>query len=157
MTLEVVRFAVLFAGAYAQRSSASVHVLYVNERLIGGRGLTLLTRDEATSLVTGAVLQLRSAGVEATGTAQVASHRAVPSCIATMAHGRGCDAIVLGSHRRRSAARLFSGRVRARTLRLTSLPILTAPSPLSVESGRRLSLDEMLASAPEQIPAIPAQ
>ena len=149
--------AVLFAGAYAQQSSASVHVLHVNERLIGGRGLTLLTREEATALVTDAVRQLRAAGVTATGSVQVASHRAVPGCIASVAHERGCDAIVLGSHRRRSVARLFSGRVRARTLRRTSLPILTAPSPLSVESGRRLSLDEMLASAPEQMPAVPAQ
>jgi hypothetical protein len=39
---------------------------------------------------------------------------------------------VLGSNRNRRLGRLFSGRVRERTTRLTSLPVLTAPAPLTV-------------------------
>ena len=47
---------------------------------------------------------------------------------------RSADAVVLGSTRNRRLGRLFSAQVRERTTRLTSLPVLTAPSPLRITS-----------------------
>jgi nucleotide-binding universal stress UspA family protein len=107
-------------------------VLFVNERLITGRDLLLLTRAEASELITAAVDRLREAGVEATGTVRPASHRHVATTISDAARECDADAIVLGSRRRRRAGRVFSSRVRERTLRVTSLPVLTAPSPLEI-------------------------
>ncbi len=127
--------AVLFTGALACRTGASVHVLHVNERLVGGNGVTLRSRREARDLVTDAVQQLATAGVRAGGSVCVSSYRGVPARIVTSAHERAADAIVLGSHRHRRLGRLFAGQVRERTTRLTSLPILTAPAPLKVTSA----------------------
>ena len=143
--------ATLFATALAHRAGASVHVLHVNERLVGGRGVTLHTREEATALVTRAVQQMADAGVRAGGSVCVASYRRVPARIVAEARERGAGAIVLGSTRNRRLRRLFSAQVRERTTRLTSLPVLTAPAPLRVTTlggadtweGR---LDEVLGS-----------
>lgn len=124
--------ATLFVGALAGRTGASVHVLHVNEHLVGGCGVPLRSRSEATDLVTGAVDRLVDAGVRAGGSVCVSSYRLVPDRIVTIAHERAAGAIVLGSNRNRRLGRLFSGRVRERTTRLTSLPVLTAPAPLTV-------------------------
>jgi nucleotide-binding universal stress UspA family protein len=126
--------AAAFATALARRTGASVHVLHVNERLVGGRGVTLQTQQEATDLVRATVRQLADAGVRASGSVRVSSYRAVPAQIVALARERADDAIVLGSNRHRRFGRLFSSRVRERTTRLTSLPVLTAPAPLRVSS-----------------------
>jgi nucleotide-binding universal stress UspA family protein len=126
--------ATLFATALARRTGASVHVLHVNERLVGGNGVTLRTRLESTELVSSAVHQLAEAGVPAGGSVCVSSYRGVPQRIVATALDRSADAIVLGSTRNRRLARLFSPQVRERTTRLTALPVLTAPSPLKVVS-----------------------
>jgi nucleotide-binding universal stress UspA family protein len=131
-----------FAAAFAQHSSASVYVLCVNEYLVGGeRGLTLHTHDDIAQLLTGAVLQLRESGVSASGSSCVATYRHVPKRIVQTAHEQGVDAIVLGSNRHRRFGRLFSARVRERTTRLASLPVLTAPAPLKVLS---LNIDDIV-------------
>jgi nucleotide-binding universal stress UspA family protein len=126
--------ATLFAAALARRSGATVHVLHINEQLVGGNGVTLRTHQESTDLVSGAVRQLADAGVRAGGSVSVTSYRRVPQKIVTTALERSSDAIVLGSMRNRRLGRLFSGQVRERTTRLTALPVLTAPSPLKVTS-----------------------
>jgi nucleotide-binding universal stress UspA family protein len=126
--------ATLFATALARRTGAAVHVLHVNERLVGGNGVTLRTRLESTELVSAAVRQLAEAGVRAGGSVCVSSYRGVPQRIVATALDRSADAIVLGSTRNRRLARLFSPQVRERTTRLTALPVLTAPSPLKVTS-----------------------
>ncbi len=150
--------ATAFAGALAQRAGAgtcagaSVHVLHVNEGLVGGHGLTLQTRQEAIDLVTGAVRQLADAGVRAGGSVYVASYRDVPGRIVAVAAERSAGAIVLGSTRRRRWGRLLSAHVRERTTRLTSLPVLVAPAPLRVAASlgrdnlRDGTLDQMLDS-----------
>ena len=144
--------ATVFASALARRTRASVHVLHVNERLVGGRGVTLRTRDEATDLVTAAVGQLNTDGVAADGSVRVHSYRGVPAAIVAAARDRECGAIVLGSHRHRRLSRLFSAQVRERTTRLTSLPVLTAPSPLTVTSlGTAGSWDGRLDQALDSI------
>jgi nucleotide-binding universal stress UspA family protein len=127
--------AAVFGTALAQRAGAAVHVLHVNERLVGGRGVTLRTREEGTALVSDVVEQLAEAGIRAGGTVRVAPYRAVPAHIVAVAQEREADAIVLGSHRHRRLGRLFSAQVRERTTRLTSLPVLVAPSPLRVTSS----------------------
>jgi nucleotide-binding universal stress UspA family protein len=145
--------ATVFAAALARRTGATVHVLHVNERLVGGNGVTLRSRTEAIDLVTGAVRQLAETGVRAGGSVHFSSYRGVPDRIAAVARERSADAIVLGSNRSRSLSRLFSARVRERTTRLTTLPVLTAPSPLRVtapggagawESGLDQALDSLL-------------
>lgn len=136
--------ATIFAAAFAQRSSASVHVLHVNEYLVGGRGVTLHTSEEAKDLLTAAVMQLRAAGVRAGGSISLASYRHVPRHIVQAAHERGAEVIILGSHRHRGLDRIFSSKVRDRTIRLTSLPVLTAPAPLNLPAHSALSVDEMM-------------
>jgi nucleotide-binding universal stress UspA family protein len=126
--------ATLFAAALARRAGATVHVLHVNERLVGGNGVTLRSRQESTELVSAAVRQLAEAGVRSGGSVCVSSYRGVPERIVTTALERSADAIVLGSTRNRRLGRLFSPQVRERTTRLTALPVLTAPSPLKVTS-----------------------
>jgi nucleotide-binding universal stress UspA family protein len=126
--------AALFSVALARRTGASVHVLHVNERLVGGRGVTLRSRQESTDLVEKAVRQLAEGGVRADGSVCVSSYRDVPRRIVAAALERSADAVVLGSTRNRRLGRLFSAQVRERTTRLTSLPVLTAPSPLRISS-----------------------
>jgi nucleotide-binding universal stress UspA family protein len=134
--------AVDFTTALAQRCSASVHVLFVNEYLVGGRGISLLTKDEATELLTAAVVQLHDAGIHATGSSVVDSYRHVAARLAETAREQDADAIVLGSHRRRRFDRLFSTQIREQATRLTELPVLTAPSPLEVMTrGRAAVID----------------
>ena len=145
--------AILFAAALARRTGAGVHVLHVNERLVGGNGVTLRSRSEATDLVAGAVRQLADAGVRASGSVCVAPYRGVPARIVAAARERTADVIVLGSTRRRRLGRLFSPRVRERTTRLTSLPVLTAPSPLTVTSvGDAGAWDRRLDLALDSLP-----
>jgi nucleotide-binding universal stress UspA family protein len=131
--------AALFCAALARRAGATVHVLHVNERLVGGNGTTLRSRQESKDLVTAAVRQLADAGVRAGGSVCVASYRGVPQRIAATALDRSANAIVLGSTRNRGLGRLFSARVRERTTRLTALPVLIAPSPLQVTSPSGLA------------------
>jgi nucleotide-binding universal stress UspA family protein len=131
--------ATLFAAALARRTGATVHVLHVNERLVGGNGVTLRSREESKDLVSAAVRQLAEAGVRAGGSVCVSSYRGVPERIVTTALERSADAIVLGSTRDRRLGRLFSPRVRERTTRLTALPVLTAPSPLKVTSPAKVA------------------
>jgi nucleotide-binding universal stress UspA family protein len=147
--------ATVFAGALAGRSGATVHVFHVNEYLVTGGGVTLHTRTESTDLITAAVEQLRAAGVWASGSACVASYRQVPHRIVDAATAQQADAIVLGSHRRRRLARLFSFQVRERTTRLSTLPVLTAPSPLDVPRRPDLSLDDLIRSEPDRSLAAP--
>jgi nucleotide-binding universal stress UspA family protein len=113
-----------------------VHVVLVNEHLVGGRGITLHSNDQARDLVTRAMQHISDAGIRVSGSTRIASYRQVPQRIVAEALHREADAIVLGSHRKGWLARLFSPRVRQRVTRLTSLPVITAPAPLNVTSLR---------------------
>ena len=155
--------ATAFTGALAQRAGAgtSVHVLHVNERLVGGRGVTLHTREEAIDLVTAAVRQLADAGVRAGGSVCVCAVPGRTERIVAVAAERSAGAIVLGSTRRRRWERLFSTQVRERTTRMTSLPVLVAPAPLHVDGvarerrplGRELGPDARLPLQPRHLAA----
>jgi nucleotide-binding universal stress UspA family protein len=127
-----------FATALARsEGSASVHVLHVNRFLVGGRGVTELSNDEATQLVSQAVLQLLEEGVDTTGAVLRSSCFSIGQTIAGAAHANGSEVIVLGSHRRTVVPLLFGQGIRERITRSSALPILTAPAPLRVPGRRR--------------------
>jgi nucleotide-binding universal stress UspA family protein len=144
--------ATTFTAAFARQANAAVHVLHVSEYVVGGRGLTLLTREEVKELVTQAVLELRTSGIRATGSSVASTYREVPNRIVETAQSRAAGAIVLGSNRHRRLSRIFSPRVRERTTRLTSLPVFTAPSPLEVKG---LHTDDMVLSRQEDTRNMP--
>ena len=121
--------AVSFAIAMASPRTA-VQVVHVNQYQVGGRGLTVETRDEACRPVHAAVAELIAAGVAATGCVWTATCFGVADRIVAEADRWKADAIVLGSRRR--GRRLFGQGVRARGIRLSQLPVLTSPAPLKV-------------------------
>ena len=126
------QIAVSFATALSRQHAATVRVLYVNQFILGGRGHTLLSAEEADQLVGSAVEELRSNGVPATGQVLRAAYFDVALRIAEAADGWPADAIVVGSHRHRRFRRLAHQGVRERVIRLSALPVLTAPAPLKV-------------------------
>jgi nucleotide-binding universal stress UspA family protein len=131
--------ALSFATALAHRDQASVHVLHANRLLVGGRGFTELTDAEATALVDDAVLQLLEHGIDATGSVARTSSFNIGQVIADTAQARRCDAIVIGSARHVRWSRVahpFGRDTRERITRYSTLPVLTAPSPLRVPDGR---------------------
>jgi nucleotide-binding universal stress UspA family protein len=137
--------ATAFAASLATRSNASVHVFHVNEYVVGGRGVAAKTTEECREFVTNAVLELRAHGVTVGGSACGAPYREVASRIAAAALDQKVDAIILGSQRRRSRlGDLLSPNVRERTIRLSTLPVLTAPSPLHVTVQSALRIDDVL-------------
>jgi nucleotide-binding universal stress UspA family protein len=126
-----------FASSLSRREGASVHVLHVNQFQVGGRGITELTETEASRLVEAGVRELNEQGIEATGSLARANCFNVAGVIVDVARAHGCDAIVLGSARRRRFGRLLGQGIRERTTALAAVPILTAPAPLKVPAGRR--------------------
>ena len=77
MTRRPAKSRLLFAGALARRTGASVHVVHVNERIVACNGVTLRTPQEATALVTDAVRRLAETGVTVSGSACVSTYRRV--------------------------------------------------------------------------------
>jgi nucleotide-binding universal stress UspA family protein len=124
--------ALSFAIAMAKDSGA-VHVVHVNELLVGGRGHTLGTRQEATPVLDTAVAELQDAGVTATGVVFTTNCFSVASSIARAAAEFSADVIVVGSRRRTRLAVLRGKSMRERITGLTTLPVMTAPPPLRVE------------------------
>ncbi len=129
--------ALSFTTALARQNSATVRVFHANQYMVGGRGHTVETSDEAIKLVDDAVEELRDAGVPACGSVRLATCFTVPDRIVAAAHDWQADVIVLGSSRRRFLARLGGQGVRERVQRLTPLAVLTAPAPLDLSAGHR--------------------
>jgi nucleotide-binding universal stress UspA family protein len=146
--------AVSFATAMAKQSSASVRVVHVNEYLVGGRGFTVRTQAEAIQHLEGAVDALRAAGVPTEGALYLTSSFSIDRRIANSAHDWSADVIVLGSRRQRRFSRFAGKGIRERVISLTSLPVLTAPSPLLVAAGKVPDLDELVPPALADFPSI---
>lgn len=129
-----------FATALARRESGAIHVVHVNQFLVGGRGFTELTEREAARLVKGTLRQLRQdvgdLRIEVSASLVRASCFQLPEAVVTVAQRQRSDAIVVGSRRRRGARRLFGHGIRERITSLSPLPVLVAPAPLEVP-GRR--------------------
>ncbi len=123
-----------FTVALARNCDATVHVVHVNEFLVGGRGVTTESPAEATDLVGEALWDLHAAGVRATGITYRTASFDVPAAICDLAEQVRADVIVLGSRRRR-LPRFLKRSTRERIARKTPLPVITAPAPLRV--GRR--------------------
>jgi nucleotide-binding universal stress UspA family protein len=123
--------AISFTMALAPPGTA-VHVVHVNQYQVGGRGLTVETGDEACGPVHEAVADLLAAGVRATGVVCTSTCFGVAERIVAEAERWAADAIVVGSRRHRGCLRLLGQGVRARIIRLSQLPVLTAPAPLKV-------------------------
>jgi nucleotide-binding universal stress UspA family protein len=112
----------------ARRAGASeARVLHLNLREnIGGRRYPLETESSAAAVVEAAVLELRVAGIAATGQVCHALVDRAAEAIAADATEWGADLIVLGVPRRgRLATRLF-GSMTSRVVQLAPCPVLVA-------------------------------
>jgi nucleotide-binding universal stress UspA family protein len=123
-----------FTVALARSGAASVHVVHVNERFIGGFGLTTEEPDEGADVVTEVSRDMRAAGIPVTGATYATTPFDVAPAIADVAEQWRADVIVVGSRRRRVGPVLRAS-MRDKIARTTPLPVLTAPAPLRV--GRR--------------------
>lgn len=125
-----------FTVALARSCGARVHVVHVNEYLIGGRGLTNESPAEAAGMVADAMKEMHDAGVPATGVTYRTTHFDVAPAIADVAEEWRADVVVVGSRRRRLGASLRQA-MREKIARQTPLPVLTAPAPLRVAARDR--------------------
>ena len=145
--------AISFASAMAHDTSGSVRVVHVNEYLVGGRGFTVETRAQAIAHLENAVNTLRAAGIPTEGSLYLTSCFGVEARIANAASDWSADVIVLGSRRKHRFARFGGKGMRERVTTLTALPVLTAPAPLAVATGR---LPEMSDMPMERLPDFPS-
>jgi nucleotide-binding universal stress UspA family protein len=119
--------ALAFTAGLAIATDSNVRVLHLRELALGPRVPPLETPNDAQLLVDGATLSLRLAGVGAEGQARsVRADRVAHGIVEESVEWR-CDAIVLGSRRLRGVDRLSGRGVREHVLRLSSLPVITAP------------------------------
>jgi nucleotide-binding universal stress UspA family protein len=121
--------ALRFTSEVAAGIGAQVSVIHIRELSKWARVPPLETPAEAEALVQEAVLSLQLAGVNADGLACSVPEDLVASRIFGEARSRMSDAIVVGSRRLHGIQRLSGRSVRDRILRLTSLPVVVAPTP----------------------------
>jgi nucleotide-binding universal stress UspA family protein len=136
--------AVSFAIAMANNSGASVHVVHANEFLVGGRGHTMETRQEAAQVLADAISELEDAGVAATGIVFTTNPFNVSRHIAAEAARQAADVIVVGSRRRSRLGGLRGKGMRERITGLTALPVLTTPPPLQLGRHRTRSRRDLV-------------
>jgi nucleotide-binding universal stress UspA family protein len=117
-----------FAGGIAAANDASVRVLHIRELPRMARALPLENPDDAAGLVREAVRSLQWLGVTADGRSCSVLQEHVARRIVEEASLWECQAIVLGSRRLHGVARLSGRGVREHILRLSSLPVLVAPT-----------------------------
>ena len=118
-----------FVAGVAAANDASVRVLNLREIPRMARVLPLETPAEAEHLVREAVHSLQMRGVAAEGRYASVLQEHVARRIEEEARRWECQAIVLGSRRLHGIGRLSGRGVRERVLRLSSLPVLVAPTP----------------------------
>jgi len=119
-----------FVAGVASANDTSVRVLHIREL---SRAIPLETPADADELVREVVRSLQSLGIAAEGRSCSVFQDHVARQIVMEASLWECQAIVLGSRRLRGMSRLSGKGVRERVLRLSSLPVLVAPSALSNE------------------------
>lgn len=125
-----------YVTGIAGSGGGDIHVLHVNPVMVNGRGHCERTETEAAQLVEEAVRalrsQLRGGASQVTGTLVRAPWASLPAAVEAAAAARGCDVIVVGSHRRRGLARRFGHGVREQIISASSVPVLVAPAPLAL-------------------------
>jgi nucleotide-binding universal stress UspA family protein len=132
--------AIDFAAGFAAASGAAAWVFHVRELPDSIRIAPLETAVESEDLVHQAVTSLRQAGVSAGGRGVSAREKLVANRIAEEGVLLGSDLIVLGSQRLTGVRRLTGRGLRDRLLRLSSLPVLVAPTPLRMSARSLRSL-----------------
>jgi nucleotide-binding universal stress UspA family protein len=121
-----------YAAKLAAESGAAVRVLHVREHeLYRGLRFAMETPDDAARLVEKAVLELRGAGITATGIVRTCLVGREGANIVDEAANWGADAIVTGPGPLRSWRRGFGRGVRGQVLRLSAIPVIVPPSSVS--------------------------
>jgi nucleotide-binding universal stress UspA family protein len=119
-----------FTTGLASSTGADVSVFHVRELPKVLRVPPLESIADARLLVTAAVLRLRDAGIDTEGRFCSSRGESVANRVVDEASRRKCDAIVLGSRRLRGVNRIAAWGVRERVVRLSTLPVVVAPTPL---------------------------
>lgn len=81
------------------------------------------------------MVSLRMAGVNAEGRIRTLPEARVAHAVVEESAVHGSDAIVLGARRLRGISRVSGRGVRERILRVSALPVIVAPSPLSTRNS----------------------
>ena len=123
--------ALRFTAGLATSLGADVRVLHIRELSKWARVPPLETPAEAEFLVSEAVMSLRLAGVGAEGRSCSAPEDYVARRIVEESLIWMCDAIVLGTRRLQGVHRLSGHGARERILRLSPLPVVASPTPLT--------------------------
>lgn len=149
--------ALSFAAAIAQIHGSSVQVLHVRELSRLARVNPIDTVAKAEQFVAEAVDSLGRRGLSCDGRVISVLREHTAHEIVEEAEFLMCDAIVLGSRRLAGFDRLSGKGTRERVLRLTFLPVLVAPGPLSPHftNSRRLSLRDQAGSERKIVPPPP--
>lgn len=134
------RTALDFTTGLAVANGSEVTVVHVRELSFNPRVPPLESTVDAEFLVHEAVSTLRLAGVTATGMAFSERSELVARRLNEAATETQSDAIVLGSRRLKGFDRLTRHGVREKLIRLSPLPVLTAPAPITdqLPTGGRL-------------------
>jgi len=115
----------------AEVTHSEVRVLHVRALSRWDRVPPLETPAEAEYLVSEAVFSLRLAGVGAAGHSCSVLEDRIASRIVEESLIHMCDAIVLGTRRLHGIGRLSGRGVREQVLRLSPLPVIASPTPLT--------------------------
>jgi nucleotide-binding universal stress UspA family protein len=128
------RAAVEFTARLAGESASDVRVFHVRELPANMRAIALESPSDAQLVVEDALSYLRFAGIGAEGRFTSARDDSVAQRIVQEASEWDCNVIILGSRRLRGFGRLAGHGVRERVLRLSPLPVITAPTPVREEA-----------------------
>jgi len=113
----------LFSG-----TANEVRIVHVRElQAVRGGPVLIETSEDAHAVVDHAVAFLGEHGVRASGRVVKGLETQVAAIIVQEAEDCRCQAIIMGSRRLRGLGRLAGQGVRSRVLRLTALPVMTAP------------------------------
>jgi nucleotide-binding universal stress UspA family protein len=123
--------ALRLTAGLARTEHSEVRVLHVRALSKWARVPPLETPLQAESRVNEAVFSLRLAGVGAEGHSCSVFEDQVAQRIVDESMIWLCDAIILGTRRLRGVDRLSGRGVRERVLRLSPLPVIAAPTPIS--------------------------
>ena len=124
--------AVDFTIGLAATSRSDVQVLHIREVPTSLRVPPLETVAEAHVLVEETVRRLQTAGIAAEGEAHSDRETHVARRIVEEASRRMCNAIGLGSLRRRGLQSIMGHGTRERVLKLSPLPVIVTPPALCV-------------------------
>ncbi|MGD1011059.1 MAG: universal stress protein [Acidimicrobiales bacterium] len=117
-----------FAASLVVATASEIRVVHVREvPAVRGGALPLETTEDARAVIEHALAFLTGRGIRASGRVVTGLETQVPAIIVQEAADRECQAIIMGSRRLHGLGRLAGHGVRSHVLRLTVLPVMTAP------------------------------